>query len=105
MYDFHCNYVQKGYGNKVKLLFTDTMQFNTKKTNLVHDNICKDKGKFDLSNYPKNSKVYDERSEMIIGKMKSKGKGFPIVQFVGLKRYIEDDNGDKKAKGIKTSHT
>lgn len=104
MYDFHCNYVQKGYDNKIKLLFTDTMQFNTKKKQILC-NFCKDKVKFDLSNYPKNSKVYDERSEMIIGKMKSKGKGFPIVQFVGLKRYIEDDNGDKKAKGIKTSHT
>ena len=77
----------------------------TQKKKQILCNFCKDKGKFDLSNYPKNSKVHDERSEMIIGKMKSKGKGFPIVQFVGLKRYIEDDNGDKKAKGIKTSHT
>lgn len=91
----------------IKLSYYLQIQYSLthKKTNLVHDNFCKDKGKFDLSNYPKNSKVYDERSEIIIGKMKSKDKGFPIVQFVGLKRYIEDDNGDKKAKGIKTSHT
>ena len=40
---------------------------------------------------------------MIIGKMKGEGEGFPIVEFVELK-YIEEDTGDKKAKGIKTSH-
>lgn len=70
---------------------------------------CKDKGMFYLSNFPKNSKVYDERSEMIIGKMKDVDKRFPIVEYVELKTklqlYIkEDDTGDKKAKGIKTNH-
>ena len=89
----------------IKLSYYLQIQCSLTQKKQILCNFCKDKGKFDLSNYPKNSKVYDERSEMIIGKMKSKGKGFPIVQLVGLKRYIEDDNGDKKAKGIKTSHT
>lgn len=84
-YDFHCNYINKEHGNKAEL-FTDTGSLAYSiKTNLVHEFFCKDKGMFYLSNFPKNSKIYDERSEMIIGKMKDVHKGFPIVEYVELK--------------------
>ena len=40
---------------------------------------------FDFSNYPKDSKIFDETNKKVIGKMKDESKGKIIDEFVGLK--------------------
>ena len=40
---------------------------------------------FDFSNYPKNSKFFDEANKKVIGKMKDESEGKIIDGFVGLK--------------------
>ena len=60
---------------------------------------------FDLSNYPKDSKVFDSVNEKVIGKMKDESKGKINDEFVGLKlkmRSMKDVNGkeNQARKGV-----
>ena len=64
----------------------------------------KDKHLFDLSNYPKDSKIFDLEDEKVIGKMKDESKGKIKDEFVGLKSKMHsmnvDDKENKTGKGI-----
>ena len=105
MYDFNYNYIIKKYGDKAKLLFTDTDSL-TYEAEDVYQDFWNDKDKFDSSDYPESSQYYDKTNKNIIGKFKDEAAGIPILEFVGLRSkmysYITDNNkGDKKAKGVK----
>ena len=83
-------------------MFTDTVSLTYDD---LYEDFHKDKYKFDLSKYPKNSKFYDETNKNVIGKMKDETKGVLLVVFVRVKSKMhsfikEDDIGDKKGKGI-----
>ena len=43
------------------------------------------KNLFDFSNYPKDSKFFDETNKKVIGKMKDEFGGVIVDKFVGLK--------------------
>ena len=43
------------------------------------------KNLFDFSNYPKDSKFFDETNKKVIGKMKDEVGGIIVNEFVGLK--------------------
>ena len=107
MYDFHYNYIKQNYGNKAKLLFTDTdsLTYEIETTDAYLD-FWNDKDKFDNSDYPENSPYFNKTNKKVIGKFKDEAAGVPIVEFVGLRSkmysYIKDnDEGGKTAKGIK----
>ena len=54
MYDFHYNYIKHKYGNKAKLLFTDTDSLTYEiETNDAYADFWKNKDKFDNSDYNK----------------------------------------------------
>ena len=74
MYDFHYNFVKKHFD--AELLFTDTgsLAFEIKSEN-VYEEFFKHKQFFDFSNYPKESKFFDETNKKVIGKMKDKFGG------------------------------
>ena len=59
MYDFYYNYIKKEYGNRARLLFTDTHSLTYE---IEAEDVCKDfwndKDMFDNSNYPENSPYY-----------------------------------------------
>ena len=59
-YEFHYDYVKEKYGNKSKLLFTDT---DSLMYEIETEDICEDfsskKEIFDFSNYLTRSKYYD----------------------------------------------
>ena len=107
MYDFHYNYIQKKYGSKAKLLFTDTDSLTYEiEAEDVYKDFWDDKEKFDNSDYPEDSPYYDKTNKKVIGKFKDEAGGVPIVEFVGLRSkmysYMKDnDKGRKTAKGIK----
>ena len=107
MYDFHYNYIKKKYGNKAKLLFTDTDSLTYEiEADDVYKDFWVDKDKFDNSDYPENSPYFDKTNKKIIGKMKDEAASIPIVEFFGLKSkmysYIKDnDQYGKTAKGIR----
>ena len=107
MYDFHYNYIKNKYGNKAKLLFTDTDSLTYEiETKNAYADFFKDKNKFDNCDYPKNSPYFFETNKKVIGKFKDETAGIPVVEFIGLRSkmysYIKDNmNGGKTAKGIK----
>ena len=110
MYDFHYNYIGDKYGDKAKLLFTDTdsLMYEIQTDDVYKDLFSdkEDKDKFDNSDYPKNSSFYFGDNKKVIGKFKDESAGIPITEFVGLKSkmysYVKDNaGGGKTAKGIK----
>ena len=107
MYDFHYNYIKHKYGNKAKLLFTDTDSLTYEiETKDAYKDFFKDKSKFDNSDYPENSPYFNITNKKVIGKFKDEAAGVPVVEFVGLRSkmysYMKDnDKGGKTAKGIK----
>ena len=74
MYDFYYNFVKKHFD--AELLFTDTgsLAYEIKSEN-VYEEFFKHKQFFDFSNYPKESKFFDETNKKVIGKMKDKFGG------------------------------
>ena len=107
MYDFHYNYIKEKYGNKAKLLFTDTDSLTYEiEAEDVYQDFWNDKDRFDNSDYPENSPYFDKTNKKVIGKFKDEAAGIAITEFVGLRSkmysYIKDnDEGGKTAKGIK----
>ena len=107
MYDFHYNYIKSQYGNKARLLFTDTDSLTYEiEADDVYQDFWKDKHLFDNSDYPKNSPFFDDVNKKVIGKFKDEAAGIPIVEFVGLRSkmysYMKDNKQESRtAKGIK----
>ena len=65
MYDFHYSFIKAKYGEKAILLFTDTDSLcYVIKTEDVFEDLNKDRGLFDNSDYPKTSKfLFDENKK------------------------------------------
>ena len=107
MYDFHYNYIKSQYGDKARLLFTDTDSLTYEiEADDVYQDFWKDKHLFDNSDYPKNSSFFDDTNKKVIGKFKDEAAGIPIVEFVGLRSkmysYMKDNKQESRtAKGIK----
>ena len=110
MYDFHYNYVIAKYGNKAKLLFTDTDSFLYEiQTEDFYKDISGDvKDRFDTSEYPEGhpSGIPTGINKKVLGMYKDEAKGKNIKEFVGLRAKLysfkmEEGKENKKCKGIK----
>ena len=84
MASFHYDVMLPKFGNKLKLLFTDTDSFCY---NIPSDNLYKVlyslKQYMDFSKYPKSHPLYDEKNKKIPGFFKDETKGIPITEFIG----------------------
>ena len=105
MHDFHYNYIQRKYGDKAKLLFTDTDSLcYVITTDDVYEDIYRDKELFDNNDYSKDSKFYFGENKKVIGKFKDEAAGQPIISFVGVKSkmysYKTESKNNKTAKGV-----
>ena len=80
MYDFHYNYIKHNYGNKAKLLFTDTDSLTYEiETKDAYKNFWNDKDKFDNSDYPESSPYFNKTNKKVIGKFKDEAAGSRII--------------------------
>ena len=70
-------------------MFTDpdSITYEIKSEN-VYEEFSKWKNLFDFSNYPKDSKFFDETNKNFIEKMKDEFRGVIVDEFVGLKSKI-----------------
>ena len=109
MYEFHYNYIKKKYGEKAKLLFTDTdsLMYSIKTEDFYEDIKNDVDSKFDMSDYPKDHPLYSSTNKKVIGMFKDEVGGRQITEFVGLRAklysYVMGGNDHKKCKGVKKS--
>ena len=110
MYDFHYNTIKKEYGDRAKLLFTDTdsLMYELKTEDVYEDfkRIGDEEDCWDNSDYPKDSPYHSSHNKKVIGKFKDEAGGVPITEFVGLRSkmysYVkENGKGGMTAKGVK----
>ena len=110
MYNFHYQYIKPKYGEKAKLLFTDTDSFMYEiETEDFYKDISGDvRDKFDTSDYPENhpSGIPTGINKKVLGMFKDEAAGKRIKEFVGLRAKLysfimEDGKENKRCKGVK----
>ena len=110
MYDFHYKYIKPKYGNRAKLLFTDTDSFLYEiQTEDFYKDISGDvKDRFDTSDYPEGhpSGIPTGINKKVLGMFKDEAAGKTIKEFVGLRAKLysykmDEGKENKRCKGIK----
>ena len=109
MYDFHYGYIKPKYGNKAKLLFTDTdsLMYEIETEDFYKDISPDVESWFDTSDLPKEhpSGIETGINKKVIGMFKDEAGGKIITEFVGLRAknysFVCDGTENKKCKGIK----
>ena len=96
MYDFHYNYIKKKYGNRARLLFTNTDSLTYEiEAEDVYKDFWNGKDMFDNSDYPENPPYYCNTNKKVISKFKDEACEVAIVEFIGLKSkmysYVKDN--------------
>ena len=108
MYDFHYNYIRQKYGDKGKLLFTDTESLMYEiRTEDFYKHISADvKRRFDTSDYPSDhpSGIPYGLNKKVRGMFKDEAGGKFIDEFVGLRAKLYsyrmfEGKESKKCKG------
>ena len=109
MYNFHCNYIKTKYGDKAKLLFTDTdsLAYEIKNKYYYKDINPDIEKRFDISDYPTNhlSGIKTGLNSKVLGMFKDEAGGKQIIEFVGLRAKLYsykmlDGCEDKTCKGV-----
>ena len=92
MYDFHYNYIKKKYGDKAKLLFTDTdsLMYEIQTEDFYKDINQDVKHMFDTSDYSPNhpSGIPSGLNKKVLGIFKDEAGGEIIDEFVGLRAEL-----------------
>ena len=109
MHGFHYEYVKPKYGNRARLLFTDTDSlFYRIQTEDFYKEITEDVPKwFDTSDYPEGHPAGLPRmNKKVLGMMKDEASGKTIAEFAdsGQNLYsfrMHDGKTTKKCKGVK----
>ena len=115
MYDFHYNYIKNKYGDRAKLLFTDTdsLAYEIKTEDFYADIAADVESRFDTSEYPKDHPATITAgfkvgvNKKVIGMFKDEAAGKQIEEFVGLRaklysyKVLGETDGHKKCKGVK----
>ena len=110
MFDFHYKYIKPKYGNKAKLLFTDTDSFLYEiQTEDFYKDISGDvKDRFDTSEYKEGhpSGIPTGINKKVLGMFKDEAAGKVIKEFVGLRAKLysykmDEGEENKRCKGIK----
>ena len=112
MYDFHYNYIRQKYGDKAKILFTDTdsLMYEIQTEDFYKDIGMDVKRRFDTSDYPPDhqSGIPSRFNKKVLGMFKDEAGSKVIDKFVGLRaklywyRMFEGEES-KKCKGVKKS--
>ena len=108
MYQFHYDVIKEQYGNRAKLLFTDTDSLCYHiRTEDYYKEMRTDE--YDLSDYPEDSVFHSTANKKVLGKFKDECNGKAPAEFVGLrpKMYslrIHEEKDKKTAKGVQRAY-
>ena len=110
MYDFHYNYIKQKYGDKAKLLITDTdsLMYEIQTEDFYRDIRWDVIDRFDTSDYPPNhpSGIPFGVNKKVLGMFKDEAGGKVIDEFVGLRAKLYsykmfEGKESKECKGVK----
>ena len=110
MYDFHYNYIKRKYGDKAKLLFSDTdsLMYEIKTEDFYRGIRWDVIDRFDTSDYPPNhpSGIPFGVNKKVLGMFKDEAGSKVIDEFVGLRAKLYsykmfEGKESKKCKGVK----
>jgi len=97
MYNFHYNTMKPKYGENIELLMTDTDSFVYKvKTEDFYKDMYENSEDFDMSEYSKDNKFYDESNKKVLGKFKNETPNGTITDFIGVRSKCYTIRTDKK---------
>ncbi|KFM68525.1 hypothetical protein X975_13710, partial [Stegodyphus mimosarum] len=86
MYNFHYNHIKKQYGERAKLLFTDTDSLTYE---ILTEDVYRDMSfhmhLYDMSDYPKTHALYSISNKKKIGCFKDEMSSKAILEFIGLR--------------------
>lgn len=87
MYKFHYESMKPHFGDRIKLIYTDTdsLLYEVQTKDLYNDLKSFPVGTFDFSNYPKDHLLYNETFKRVPGCFKDETNGQIIESFVGLR--------------------
>ena len=109
MYEFHYNYIKPKYGDKAKLLFSDTdsLMYEIQTEDFYKDISGDVKDRFDTSDYPPNhpSGIPTGCNKKVLGMFKDEVAGRCIEEFVGLRAKLYsykmlEGKENKRCKGV-----
>ena len=110
LFKFHYAFMKGMYGNRCKLLFTDTdsLAYLVTTEDDTSEVLYENRKYFDLSNYPTDSRFYSDSNKKRRGALKNEAPNDRIMKFVGLspKMYhlqYASQLSSKRAKGLKQS--
>ena len=105
MYDFHHNYIKRKYGNKAKLLLTDTdsTMYEIQTEDFYKDISADVKYRFDTRNYPPDhpSGIPSGLNKKVLGMFKDEANGKVIDEFVALRAKLYSYMKCKRVKKAK----
>jgi hypothetical protein len=86
MFAFHYDVIKAQYGERAKLLFTDTDSLCYHiQTDDIYKDMYKSQELYDLSNLPHDSPFFDKTNKKVLGKFKDECDGAAAAEFVGLR--------------------
>jgi len=104
MYRFYYDVLKPMYGEKIKLVYTDTDSFVIHiETDDLYEDLKQISDYMDFSDYPKDHPNYDTTNKKVLGKFKDDMHGNIIAEFIALKPKmyafkVEDGKEQKKQK-------
>ena len=85
MYDFYYNTLKVRYGDKIRLLYTDTDSLIVKvDTEDIYADMSLNADLYDTSNYPADHPLFSNTNKKIIGKFKDELGGKVMTEFIGI---------------------
>ena len=115
MFEQHYDYMKPKYGNRAKLLMTDTdsLIYEIKTEDFYQDIAADVESMFDTSDFPKDHPAIENvgfkvgLNKKVIGMFKDETGGKQIEEFVGLRpklySYKTNNKEEKRCKGVKKS--
>ena len=110
MYKLYYNIFKKYYGEKIKLLYTDTDSFifNIETEDVLSDLHNQFGYLMDFSNFPRDHEYFSNENKKKLGYLKLENAEKYITEFIGLKSKLysmkfNDKSEKKAAKGLKKS--
>ena len=107
MYDFYYNHLKKEYGDKVRLLYTDTDSVVIHVTTEdMYEDMRKNMQLYGTSNFLEDHPLYSTTNKKVVGKFKDELGAIIMTEFIGLRPKMYSYTGEeseKRAKVVKKS--